>query len=97
MFGSRISGTSMAAINLFNFMGAGFFQYFMGFMLDTFESGARTFPAYQAIFLMCVAFMAVSLVLGVLSRETFGGKGGAGADTVRSGSSGMQHRNPPAP
>lgn len=84
MFGSRISGTAMAAINLFNFMGAGFFQYFMGFLLDTFESGARTFPAYQAIFFMCVAFMALSLVLGLLSRETFGGKEGAGRSNASS-------------
>lgn len=78
MFDSRISGAAMAAINLFNFMGAGFFQYFMGFLLEALESGARTFPAYQAIFFICVAFMALSLVLGLLSRETFGGREGGG-------------------
>ncbi|MEJ5292466.1 MAG: MFS transporter [Candidatus Methanosuratincola sp.] len=87
MFGTRISGTAMAAINLFNFMGAGFFQYFMGFLLDTFEAGARTFPAYQAIFFMCVAFMAVSLVLGVASKETFGGRA-RGAKPASSGNGG---------
>ncbi|MDI9644427.1 MAG: MFS transporter [Candidatus Verstraetearchaeota archaeon] len=75
LFDSRISGTAMASINLFNFMGAGFFQYFMGFLLDSLESGARTFPAYQGVFFMCVVFMILSLVLGILSKETFGGYG----------------------
>lgn len=70
-FTSRVYGTSMACFNVFAFVGAGFFQYFMGFILDSTYGGSRAFGAYQLIFLMGVALISVSLLAGLVSRETF--------------------------
>jgi predicted MFS family arabinose efflux permease len=70
-FNPRVYGTSMACYNVFAFIGAGFFQYFMGFLLDTTYGGSRVFEAYQLIFLLGVVLIIISLVASLTSRETF--------------------------
>ncbi len=71
LFGSDISGTSMASFNTFAFLGAGFFQYFMGFILDNLYGGLRSFASYQVIFLMALVCVLVAMVPAVMSRESF--------------------------
>jgi predicted MFS family arabinose efflux permease len=70
-FNSRICGTSMACYNVFAFIGAGFFQYFMGFLLDTTYGGSRVFEAYQLIFLLGTVLIIISLIVSLTSGETF--------------------------
>jgi hypothetical protein len=70
-FNPRICGTSMACYNVFAFIGAGFFQYFMGFLLNTTYGGSRVFEAYQIIFLLGVVLIIISLIVSLTSGETF--------------------------
>ncbi|MBC7112864.1 MAG: MFS transporter [Candidatus Methanomethyliales bacterium] len=71
LFGSEISGTSMASFNTFNFLGAGFFQYFMGFLLDNLYGGARSFLSYQFIFILATICIVVALIPAIMSKESF--------------------------
>ncbi|MGQ9760213.1 MAG: MFS transporter [Candidatus Methanomethylicaceae archaeon] len=71
LFGSEISGTSMASLNTFAFVGAGFFQYFMGYILDALYGGSRTFASYQVIFLIALVCLLISLIPAIMSRESF--------------------------
>lgn len=70
LFETNITGMALACFNTSNFMGAGFFQYFMGFLLDATFGGIRIFPAYQLIFAMSVACILISILLTFVSRET---------------------------
>lgn len=72
LFNSQLVGTSMACFNVFAFVGAGFFQYLMGVILNSAYGGVRTFDAYQLIFFLGIALISVSLVVGLISRETYG-------------------------
>ncbi|MCX8182339.1 MAG: MFS transporter [Candidatus Methanomethyliaceae archaeon] len=71
LFGSDISGTSMASFNTFAFLGAGFFQYFMGFLLDNLYGGARGFPSYQFIFILATACIIIAMIPAIMSKESF--------------------------
>ena len=71
LFTTDICGTAMACYNTFAFIGAGFFQYFMGFLLDITYGGTRIFASYQLIFLIGVVLIALSLIVAILSKETF--------------------------
>ncbi|MEM2057942.1 MAG: MFS transporter [Candidatus Methanomethylicaceae archaeon] len=71
LFGSEISGTSMASFNTFAFLGAGFFQYFMGFLLDSLYGGARSFPSYQFIFSLATVCIVVAMIPAIMSKESF--------------------------
>ncbi len=71
LFGSEISGTSMASFNTFAFLGAGFFQYFMGFLLDNLYGGARSFLSYQFIFILATICIVVALIPAIMSKESF--------------------------
>jgi len=71
LFTTDICGTSMACFNTFAFIGAGFFQYFMGLLLDMTYGGSRIFASYQLIFLIGVVCITASLIAAILSRETF--------------------------
>ena len=46
----EISGLGIAGLNIFNFVGGGFFQYFMGFILDSTGQFNNTLLSYQVIF-----------------------------------------------
>ena len=71
LFGSEISGTSMASFNTFAFLGAGFFQYFMGFLLDNLYGGARNFFSYQFIFILATICIIIAMVPVIVSKESF--------------------------
>jgi len=71
LFTTDICGTAMACYNTFAFIGAGFFQYFMGLMLDITYGGSRIFASYQLIFLIGVVCLTASLIVAILSKETF--------------------------
>ena len=71
LFCSEISGTSMASFNTFGFLGAGFFQYFMGFLLDNLYGGTRVFSSYQVIFILATVCVIVAMIPVIMSRETF--------------------------
>lgn len=71
LFGSEISGTSMASFNTFAFLGAGFFQYFMGFLLDNLYGGARSFLSYQFIFILATICIVVAFIPAIMSKESF--------------------------
>jgi predicted MFS family arabinose efflux permease len=71
LFGSEISGTSMASFNTFGFLGAGFFQYFMGFLLDNLYGGARSFLSYQFIFILATICIVVAFIPAIMSKESF--------------------------
>jgi MFS family permease len=46
----EISGLAIAGLNIFNFVGGGFFQYFMGFTLDSTRQFNSALISYQIIF-----------------------------------------------
>jgi predicted MFS family arabinose efflux permease len=71
LFSSQLVGTSMACFNVFAFVGAGFFQYSMGVILNTAYGGVRNFEAYQLIFFLGVALITISLIVGLISHETY--------------------------
>lgn len=71
LFGTSICGLGIASYNTFAFIGAGFFQFFMGFILDAIYGGTRVFAAYQLIFALGVVLLIVSLLAASLNRETF--------------------------
>jgi MFS family permease len=72
LFPERMSGTAMASFNQFNFIGGGFFQYFMGFMIDFSFAGVMSFPAFQMIFIISAVACVISAILTIASKETFG-------------------------
>ncbi len=71
MFTRDISGTAMASLNQFYFIGGGFFQLFMGFVLDAAFGGTMTFASYQLIFAISAVSLLISIVLTVFSKETY--------------------------
>jgi len=70
LFETNICGTALACFNTSNFIGAGFFQSFMGVILASTYGGTRVFPAYQAIFIIAVACILMTIFLTLISRET---------------------------
>jgi len=58
----EIGGLAIAGMNIFNFIGGGFFQYFMGFMIDSTHQAGNPFFSYQIIFIICAlgAFLALA-------------------------------------
>jgi predicted MFS family arabinose efflux permease len=71
LFTSQLVGTSMACFNVFAFVGAGLFQYLMGIILNTAYGGVRGFEAYQLIFFLGAALITISLMVGLISSETY--------------------------
>lgn len=71
LFTANIYGTAMACLNTFAFIGAGFFQYLLGVVLEISYNGSRIFASYQLIFLIGVVCLAASLVITALLKETF--------------------------
>jgi hypothetical protein len=51
----------------------------MGIMLDSTYGGTRVFPAYQAIFIIAVACILVSMLLTLISKETINLNVGSGS------------------
>jgi predicted MFS family arabinose efflux permease len=70
LFETNITGTAMASFNTFQAVGGGVFQSLMGVMLAASFSGARTFAAYQTIFVLGVACLTFTTFLTLACKET---------------------------
>jgi hypothetical protein len=60
---AEISGLAIGSLNVFNFVGGGFFQYFMGYLLDSTRQVGNLFFSWQIIFgvsAFCVLLALVS-------------------------------------
>ena len=69
LFPLEISGSAIASLNIFNFIGGGFFQYFMGFIIDQTHQTGNEFFSYQIIFIICTLGVLVSLICALLFKE----------------------------
>lgn len=81
LFTDEISGTAMASFNQFYFIGGGFYQFFMGYVLDATLLGAMTFASYQLIFVISAVSLLLSVFLTVFAKETYAGNSDL-ADTL---------------
>ena len=66
LFTSDISGTSVASLNLFNFIGAGFFQYIMGIIISE-----RSFSSYQNYFIIASILMLIAIIPALKIKESY--------------------------
>ncbi len=69
LFPLEISGSAIASLNIFHFIGGGFFQFFMGFIIDQTHQIGNEFFSYQIIFIICTFGVLVSLVGALLFKE----------------------------
>ncbi len=69
VFPLEIAGSAIASLNIFNFIGGGFFQYFMGFIIDSTHQAGNEFFSYQIIFIVCTLGVLFSLVGAILFKE----------------------------
>jgi len=66
---AEISGLAIGSLNVFNFAGGGFFQFFMGFVLDSTRNPGNVFFSYQIIFVVAVVCVLFSLVSAIRLDE----------------------------
>lgn len=69
LFPLEISGSAIAGLNIFNFIGGGFFQFFMGFIIDSTNQTGNEFFSYQIIFLVCTLGALLSLACATFFKE----------------------------
>jgi MFS family permease len=69
LFPLEISGSAIASLNIFNFLGGGFFQFLMGFIIDSTSQAGNEFFPYQIIFLIATAGVLFSLACAVFFKE----------------------------
>jgi MFS family permease len=69
LFPLEISGSAIASLNIFNFVGGGFFQYLMGFIIDSTNQTSNPFFSYQIIFIVATFGMLISLATALLFKE----------------------------
>lgn len=69
MFPLEIAGSAIASLNIFNFIGGGFFQYFMGFIIDSTHQEGNLFFSYQIIFIVCTLGVLFSLIGAIFFKE----------------------------
>jgi MFS family permease len=69
LFPLEIAGSAIASLNIFNFVGGGFFQYLMGFIIDSTNQTNNAFFSYQIIFVVCTFGMLFSLASALLFKE----------------------------
>ena len=74
LFPSKISGVGIASFNQFNFIGGGFYEFFMGFVLDITYGGTMGFPGYQLVFIIGAISLGIAMVLTFIAKETYGGQ-----------------------
>jgi MFS family permease len=65
----EISGSAIASLNIFNFVGGGFFQYLMGFIIDQTHQTGNEFFSFQAIFIVCIIGVVFSFVSAIFFKE----------------------------
>jgi MFS family permease len=69
VFPLEIAGSAIASLNIFNFIGGGFFQYLMGFIIESTHQAENVFFSYQIIFIVCTFGILFSLIGAVLFKE----------------------------
>jgi MFS family permease len=69
MFPLEIAGSAIASLNIFNFIGGGFFQYLMGFIIDSTRQAGNEFFSYQIIFIVSTLGVLLSLIGAILFKE----------------------------
>jgi nitrate/nitrite transporter NarK len=69
LFPLEIAGSAIASLNIFNFIGGGFFQHLMGFIIDSTHQTGNEFFSYQIIFIVCTLGVLVSLAGAILFKE----------------------------
>jgi predicted MFS family arabinose efflux permease len=69
LFPMEISGSAIAGLNIFNFIGGGFFQYFMGFIIDSTNQPSNAFFSYQIVFVVCALGALLSLAAAIMFKE----------------------------
>jgi len=69
LFPLEISGSAIAGLNIFNFIGGGFFQFFMGFIIDSTNQAGNEFFPYQIIFLASTLGTLLSLACAIFFKE----------------------------
>lgn len=69
VFPLEIAGSAIASLNIFNFIGGGFFQYLMGFIIDSTHQAGNAFFSYQIIFVVCTLGVLFSLIGAILFKE----------------------------
>ena len=69
VFPLEIAGSAIASLNIFNFIGGGFFQYLMGFIIDSTHQAGNEFFSYQIIFVVCTLGVLFSLIGAILFKE----------------------------
>ena len=69
LFPLEISGSAIASLNIFSFIGGGFFQYLMGIIIDSTHQTGNEFFSYQIIFLISALGVLVSLASAMLFKE----------------------------
>jgi predicted MFS family arabinose efflux permease len=74
LFPAKISGVGIASFNQFNFIGGGFYEFFMGVVLDIAYGGALGFPSYQLIFIISGVSVIFAMILTMIAKETYGGQ-----------------------
>jgi Na+-transporting NADH:ubiquinone oxidoreductase subunit NqrE len=71
------AGTAMTGINFFTMIGVAFFLQGLGGFLKRIQPAAALGPgAFRPAFLVCCAFLALSALLYLATRETLG-RGGS--------------------
>lgn len=69
LFPREISGSAIPGYNVFGFIGAGFFHFFTGFILDSAYGGTQIFPSCQIIFVICTIGVLISMLFAILFKE----------------------------
>jgi MFS family permease len=66
---AEISGLAIGGLNIFNFAGGGFFQFFMGFILDSTGTLGNAFFSYQLIFGISAVCVFLALISALRLNE----------------------------
>ena len=69
LFPLEISGSAIAGLNIFNFIGGGVFQFLMGFIIDSTNQAGNEFFSYQIIFLFSTLGVLLSLACAIFFKE----------------------------
>ncbi len=70
---TEISGLAIGSLNVFNFLGGGFFQFVMGFILDSTKQFGSALLSYQIIFVVAAVCILISLLSALKLNENICG------------------------
>lgn len=69
LFPLEISGSAIAGLNIFNFIGGGVFQFLMGFIIDSTNQASSEFFGYQIIFVISALGALFSLACAAFFKD----------------------------